>query len=300
MLIESKIIITKSFPRGVSKISFGNYAISPVSYFSATEIEASLSFTNHEDDNNGRGHPEEEVDIVCKLLSVFLNARIRKLGTVADESSIPVFDGRERKQYPQFFGYLEHESLDDLINRVRTLDEKMARQVIRACRCYAYSLELIPSDPAFAFFLLVSSGKCISSMDEIIPFSDLDLWEKESERFAKFILDYFPAELKSDDANEDQLVNELLVNASCYHRKSFIHGNDGIKTASREADKNGSSYAQVMINNIEVKIPGLTWLSKVVRGSLIGYLNACDKPSSETVDDRLFSVLALEKAKLIK
>ena len=298
MLIESRLILTKSFPRGISKISFGNYQISPVSYFSSTEIEALLTFTHEPKDSGEDGHPEEEVDIICKLLSVFLNARIRKLGTVADENNIPVFDGRERLQYPQFFGYLDPEPVDDLIKRTLMLDINLARHFIRACRCYAYALELIPSDPAFAFFLFVTGGNCISSRDETIPYSDLDPVDKQAERFSKFISEYVPDMLKTEGLEDDQFHTGLLENTYKYHRNVFIHDGKEITSASREADKTGANYSQVEINGNEVSIPGLGWLSNVIRGALVGYLKVFDQPSGDSINENLFSTIALEKAKL--
>jgi len=300
MLIESRLILTKSFPRGISKILFGNYQISPVSYFSSTEIEAMLSFSHNSTNSDGKGHPEEEVDIICKLLSVFLNARIRKLGTAADDNNIPVFDGRERLQYPQFFGYLEHDALDDLISRALTLDEDMARQFIRACRCYSYALEQIPSDPAFAFFFFVTAANCMSSCDESISYAESVAADNHADKFSIFVNAFIPDAIKAAEGLSDALITELLKNSFCHHRTSFIDGGKEIASASREADKNGSVYAQVTIDGREVNIPGLAWLSNVVRSALVGYLKALVPPSDDAINEKLFANIGLEKGKLKK
>ncbi len=298
MLIESKLILTKSFPRGVSKVSFGNYEISPVSYFSSTEIEALLSFSHNSNNNGDIAHPEEEVDIICKLLSVFLNARIRKLSTAADENNIPVFDGRERLQYPQFFGYLDPEEADDLINRTLTLDEDLARQFIRACRCYSYALEQLPSDPAFALFMLVTAANCMSSRDEVVPSADTDPEENHAERLSRFIRDYLSDVLKEKGVMNEELLVELLENAFYYHRSAFVHDGKAIASASSDADRTGVEFSITVVNGKEVKMPGLAWLSGVVRGALVGYLKALVPPSEDSMNQQLFSNIALEKAKL--
>jgi len=298
MLIESRLILTKSFPRGVSKISFGNYEIRPVSYFSSTEIEALLSFSHNSANSDGKGHPEEEVDIICRLLSVFLNTRIRKLGTVADDNTIPVFDGRERVQYPQLFGYLEHDTLDDLIKRVLTLDEDLARQFIRACRCYSYALEQIPSDPAFSFFLFVTAGNCMSSREGVISDAESDPEDDQAERFSRFINAFIPDELKAANGMSGDFMTALLQNAFYHHRRAFIHDGRKIASASREADKNGAAYSHVSIDGREINVPGLVWLSNAVRSALLGYLKALVPPSGDSINATLFSNIALEKGML--
>jgi hypothetical protein len=298
MLIEAKLILTKFFPRGVSKVNFGRYEISPSSLFSSTEVEAKLSFSNDAVSPDEIGHPEEEIDIICKLLSVFLNARIRKIGTKVDENSIPVFDGKERPQYPQFFGYFDHNAVDDLIKRTLTLNEDVARQFVRACRCYSYALDMIASDPAFSFFLLVTAGQCMASRDEVIPFTELNPSEKESERFCNFIIRYLPQELKGEQKNNEELFAELLRNAHNFCREFFITGRKEIVEAAVEADKQGADYYIHLIADREFKIPGIAWLSKIVRGALVGYLQSLPAPSAGAVDEELFSKLALEKARL--
>ncbi len=298
MLIESKVILTKSFPRGVSKITFGNYEISPVSYFSSTEIEAMLSFSYNSNNFGDAVHPEEEVDIICKLLTVFLNTRIRKLGTAADDNNIPVFDGRERLQYPQFFGYLESEQTDDLISRTLTLDEDLVRQFIRACRCYSYALEQLPSDAAFALFMFITAANCMSSRDEVVPYVESDPDENQAERLSRFIKDFMPGTLEEKSRMSDELITELLENAFYYHRSAFIHDGKAIASASSEADRAGVEYSLSEVNGEEIKIPGLAWLSGVVRAALVGYLKSLVPPSEDTINQQLLSTIALEKAKL--
>jgi len=295
MLIEARLILTKLFPRGVSKITFGRYEIHPLSLYSSTEVETMLSFKHTLVCPEGKCHPEEEIDIICKLLSVFFNTKIRRTETKADENDIPIYDGRERSQYPQFFGYLQPESTDDLIHRVLSLDENTARQFIRACRCYSYALELIPSDPHFAFFFLVTSGEFMSSQDKTIPFSELNPLEKRVERFCNFIIKYLPEEFKGEDNN---LITELLHNAHDYYSADFIIGGKGIFSAALDADKTGAIYSSHIIEDKEIKLPGFTWLSKFIRGALIGYLKSLPAPSKESVNEELFSLLTLEKAKL--
>lgn len=298
MLIEARLILTKFFPREILKITFGRYEILPLSLFSSTEVETMLSFSHTFSCPEGKCHPEEEVDIICKLLSVFFNTKIRRTGTKADENDIPIYDGRERSQYPQFFGYLNPESVDDLINRVLSLDENTAKQFIRACRCYSYALELISSDPAFAFFFLVTSGEFISSQDKTIPFSELHPLEKRAKRFCNFIINHLSEEFKGEDEKNEKLFTELLHTAYDYYSADFIIGGKGIFSTALDADKTGVNYSNHIIEDKEVKLPGFTWLSKVIRGALLGYLKSIPAPSKESVNEELLSILTLEKSRL--
>ena len=299
MPVHAKLILSKLFPPGTSKVTFGRYKIQPVPLSSATEGEAILSFINtFEDPVGGGSHPEEEINIVCKLLSVFFDARIKKVGTRINEIDIPIVEGRERAQYPQFFGVIDPTQAENHLTRVLSLDEDLARQFIRACHTYSFALEFIPSDPTFAFFLLVVAGECMSSQDKVITFSDLEPDSKKCERFCRFITSFLPEEFKGDDERNDPLFNKLLKTVYYSHRSGFVHGGKEVSLAALMADKARSSYFKHATEGKEVKTPGLGWFAKIIRGALLGYLISLPIPSDDRIDEELFSRLAFEKAGL--
>ena len=298
MLVEAKLMLSKLFPSGTSEVTFGRYRLEPVPLSSATEGEAILSFINtYEDPVGGGSNPEGEVNIVSRLLSVFFNARIKKSGIRMNDIDIPIVEGRERNQYPQFFGVFDPTQTSNYLARVLSLEQDLARQYIRACHTHSFALEFIPSDPTFAFFLLVVAGECLSSQDKVIPFSELEPDSNKCERFCRFITSFLPDDYKGDDERSEELFNELLKTAYYSHRSGFVHGGREVSSAALMADKVGSSYFKHATEGKEIKTPGLAWFAKIVRGALLGYLDSLHL-SPLRIDEELLSRLAFEEARL--
>lgn len=297
MPVATKLILSKHFPPGMSEFKFGRYQIQPVPLSSTTEVEVILSFINtYKDPTGGGSHPEEEANIICRLLSVFLDSRIKKNGLRINEIDIPAIVSQDNSQYSQFFGVFDPTHLENYLQRTLSLDEDLARQFIRACHTYSFALEFIPSDPTFAFFLLVVTGECMSSQDKVIPFSDLNPACKSCERFCRFITTFLLEEFKGDDEKNNELFIELLKTVYYSHRSGFVHGGKEVSSAALMADKTGSSYFKHATEGKEVRTPGLGWFAKIIRGAILGYIGSFPSPSIESVDEELFSRLAFEKA----
>lgn len=298
MPVEAKLILSKSFPPGISEIKFGRYKIQPIPPSSATEIEAILTFINTYKDPKDGSHPEEEANIVCGILSLFLDTRIKKTGIRINKIDIPVIEvqKQERAIYPQFFGVVDHSQTENYLKRVLSLEEDLARQFIRACRTYSFALEFILLDQTFAFFLLVVAIECMSSQEKIIPFSKLNPDSKKCERFCYFITSFSPKKCRGDVKHNDRLFKKLLKTAYYSHRSGFVHGGKEVSAAVLKADVANSSYFKHVVEGKEVKTPGIGWFAKVVRGAILGYLNSLPTPSYSRIDEQLFSRLANEKA----
>jgi hypothetical protein len=296
ILVEVKLALSKRFPPGSSEVAFGRYRIQAIPTTSMAKGEAILSFTDTLSDSVGEGrNPEEETNIVCSLLSVIFDSRIEKSGIRINKVDIPVVESRGQQQYPQFFGVFDPNQVDNYLTRVLSLDEDLARQFIRACRAYSFALEFIPSDPTFAFFLLVVAGECLSSQDKVIPFSELEPNSNKCERFCRFVTSFVPDDYKGEDERNDKLFNELLRTVYYSHRSGFVHGGKEVSSAALMADKAKSSYFKHATEGKEIRTPGLGWFAKMIRGSLLGYL---DSLRSLEADEELLSRLALEKAML--
>lgn len=289
MLVETKITLSKSFPPGTPEILFGRYKIQPIPTEVSTHGEAVLSFLNR--DSLG-SHPEEEAEMICRLLSLIFDTRIKKTGIRINHIDMPIIEGGERLQYPQFFGSLDPAKGNDYLTRFLSLDVDLARQYMRASRTYSFSLEFIPSDPTFAFFLLVVAGECMSSQDKVIPLADLQPDKNKCERFCRFIISFLLYEFKGNDEQNEELFMELLKTVYYEHRSGFTHGGKEVSMAALKADEARSSYFKHSTDGKEVKTPGLGWFAKIVRGSLLGYLHSL--PATVGNED-LIPRLALEK-----
>lgn len=292
--VEIRVSLSKKFPPGVSEVKFGIYLLRVIPSEISDGSEAILQFNNaYSHPEGGGSHPEEEAINICRLLSLFLNVRYRKMGFRLHHLDIPA--QHEHKQYLQFLGQLDASNLEADIKRVLSLDESLARQFLRASHTYSFALDFIPSDITFAFFLLVVSVECLSSQDAVIPHSTLDLDRKKAERFVTFVETYLPNEGRSPDECDAALFKELLKTIYYSHRSGFVHGGKEVSSAAMMADKAGSSYFKHQVDGKEMKTPGIGWFAGIARGALVGYLRSLG-PKFE--DPQLIARLAFEKAGL--
>lgn len=296
MIIDTKLVISKSFPAGMGEIKFGHYTLRAVPSSIPSHAEAILTFENEfKSEQSGGSHPEEESSIVAHLLSLFWNSRIEKHGSRIGNIDIPSNGTRQSDLYPQFCGNIDPERTERLLDAILSFEIDLARQFVRASNTYSFSLQFIPSDPTFAFFLLVVSIECLSSQDAVISYAELSPDSNKCERYCRFIKDFLLDEFKGEDERDDVLFSELLKTIYYSHRSGFAHGGKEVSIASIVADSLKSSYIKHSVDERIVRTPGLGWFAKIVQGSLIGFLTS--KQSTEhAIDKYLLSKLAFEKA----
>jgi hypothetical protein len=297
MVVEARLSFSKKFKPGQSEFVFGRYKLIPIPPSNIDSAEAILSFDDIYQDSKGGSNPVEEIDIVCKLISVFFDVITKRENVRINNVDIPTSNVAEKEHYPNFFGILDlglkHYEL--FLSKILSLDEDMARQFIRACNSYSFAIEHIPSDPTFAFFLLVVAIECLSSQDSVIPFIQIDP-KDTCDRFCAFIKNFLTDELKGADEHNDVLFTKLLKNIYHSLRSGFVHGGKEVSFASLAADRLGSSYFKHSTEGKEVKTPGIGWFAKVVRGSLMGYVQSLHTLDSSHINEALFSKLAFEKS----
>lgn len=295
--IEVKLRLSKRFPPGISVVKFGRYQLQVIPSVLHTGSEAILSFIdNYEHPERGGSYPEEEANMVAKLISIVWDSHVKPAGLRVNNVDIPSSEGRDAEAYPQFFGVFDPTTVENYLEKVLSLEEDLARQYIRACKTYSFACEFIPSDVTFAFILLVVSVECMSSQDSVIPFDELNPDKKSCERYCRFITSYYPDNFKSKDEQDTELFIELLKTVYYSHRSGFVHAGKEVSLASIMADKGNSSYFKHAIGEKEIKTPGIGWFAKVIRGSLLGYLESIG--SHESYDLSLLSRLAHEKSGL--
>lgn len=298
MIVEVKLNLSKFFPPGLGQIEFEQYNLRAIPSSSTTKSESVLAFNNtYKSAQGGGSYPEEEANIIAKLLSLFWDSKISKTGLRINQIDIPSEASKGTSGYPQFFGKLDPGQTDKLIKVILSLNIDLARQFIRACHAYSFGLEFIPSDPSFAFLLIVVSIECLSSQDAVIPFSELQPDKNKCERFCRFIKLYLTDDFKSEDEKNDELFTELLKTVYYVHRSGFVHGGKEVSIASVMADNLKSSYFKHSVDDKVLRTPGLGWFAKIARGSLIGFLLS-KYSSSLSIDRLLLSKLADEKSGL--
>jgi len=292
---ELKLVLSKRFPPGTAVLAAGRYKLLPIPSDSA-DGEAVLSFVDSYEHPIGHGsHPEEEGTMVARLLSLCIDARLRKAGVRINHFDVPTFPDRDRKSYPQFFGTCDPSGFERYMHVFTSLPDDLARQFARAATTYSFALEFIPGDPTFAFFLLVVAIECLSSQDAIIPHGELNPDKHTCERFCRFIETMLAADFRGPDEGNHDLFTRLLKTAYYSHRSGFVHGGKEVPQTALLADRAGSSYMKHLVNAKEVYTPGLAWFARVVRGSLLGYLEQVPEEQLAPDDHRLARI-AFEKA----
>jgi hypothetical protein len=267
--IETKLVVSKVFPAGTSDFTLHRYLIHVIPSTTDGQGEAVLEFANQFSDQEGGGsHPEEEANIVCNLLALILEAKVSRRGLRINAIEVPA----------QFVttdelvrGTVDWSTADADVRCVLGFGDDVARQLVRGSKAYASAIESIPSDPTFAFFLLVVAVECLSSQSAVIPPSELPIDSKKCERFCLFIQRYLPDAHRGEDERNAGLFQELLKEVYYAHRSAFVHGGKEVTNAALMADLASSSYFKHATSGKEVKTPGLRWFARVVRGALLGF-----------------------------
>lgn len=294
--VRMTIACSSSFPAGEFEVELGRYKLEAVPTGDGTACQAVLRFSSaFESERGGGSNPEEEAHIVRRLIGLLLNTRTRATGFWTPFPRILGPDAH--LSYPELEGPFDTSQLASDLERVLALTDDLARQFIRAANAYTFALQFIPSDPTFAFFLLVVSVECLSSQSEVIPHTELEPEGNTCERFCRFIIDYLPGSLKQKDEEDPELFRELLKTVYYAHRSGFVHGGREASPAALHADVAKSSYFKHATDGPEVKTPGLSWTARVIRGALLGFLREKQYAWGCPDKDR-FSRLAMEKALL--
>lgn len=293
--IQTRLVLSKTFPLGMAELTCGKYRIAALPSVTPEKTEALLEFVDaYEAPIGGGSNPEEEANIVCNFLSVIMDSRIKRSGLRVDAIDVPLNQGD--RLYSRYKGHLPNTDPSEYLRRVLSLPLDLARQVTRACRAYSSALDFIPSDPTFAFFLLVVAIECLSSQQAIIPSKEIDVDSKKCERFCTFIEKFLPDAVRGKDERTSALFPKLLKTVYYSHRSGFVHRGKEVSAAAIMADRAGSTYFKHATDAKEVRTPGLGWFAGVVRGAILGYLSA-QQPAENPIDD-LIAQLAFEKATL--
>lgn len=294
ILVETRLVFSSRFKKGTSEIRCGRYAFRLIPSTNPGRSEAVLSFpSDYSRPDDGGSHPEEEANILCNCLAVLLESQVKRQGLRFNGIESP-FHGGDATVLATGTE-IDSSFLCTDLARLLTLDIDVARQFVRSCRAFASAIGYIPSDPTFAFFLLVVAVECLSSQPAIIKAEDLDVDSKKCERFCLFIDRNLPATLRGSDEQDSALFRELLKTTYYAHRSGFVHGGKDVSITALMADSLGSSYFKHFVEGKEVRTPGLRWFARIVRNSILGYVRSCPEAPG---DPHLLAKLADERASI--
>jgi hypothetical protein len=123
-----------------------------VSIFSGQDQSFDFNF---EDPKSGACHPEGEVEILCRFLSLILDARVN-IGS-ARINYIDLPDVNQIAKYKQFIGEGDFSSIDKDLRLLLSMDHEIARQFTRSCKCYSFAVIFHKHDPRFSPIMIHNS-----------------------------------------------------------------------------------------------------------------------------------------------
>jgi hypothetical protein len=186
---------------------------------------------------------------------------------------------------------LEGERLEgniDLTGQVTNalrLDKETLQQFIRATHAFNLGIQAGATDLALSYLLLVTSVECLSSLESYIPNSELNRDNKSVERYVRFIREFCstPEEFYGEKGEDGFIEN--LKTVYYRHRSGFVHSGKEVPTAAAStADELGIPSITHNVGGKEVSTPGLMWFSRVVRQSVVGFLEQSPKHSESGRD----------------
>jgi hypothetical protein len=212
---ESPLVVAVRFSCGreispkLAEIKFDKYRITTLpskkDFLRPSGEEALLEFLDVWGEGQTASNPEQEAQYVLAWLSVLFGARVDfDSAKVANVNVTRERRERRRKQTP----FETDSRLNSLFHGLCALDEKGARQYLRACEAYRVAVSVLDDNPTLAMFMLVTSVKCLSNT--------FATGSGYFDRFRDFIFSYLPAELESERA--DPKFPELL--RRCYDFRS--------------------------------------------------------------------------------
>lgn len=204
---------------------------------------------------------EAESRMWLSFLSLVAATNVTFQGTIADNQNASA----SRLQY----GFSKEPPIEpDLL---RSWYEKLARlrgrdraRFVNSARAFQAAVSQMDSNPTVSFFLSVVAIECLSNYFVNAKGS--------RQRFVEFVSTYLEASL-SDEKNDLEKFKHRLDTAYRI-RNAFVHRGQTIPPAVAMADKFGLPSAIYYDNGVQRRAPGLVWLQKIVRASLLGFLSS--------------------------
>lgn len=225
------------------------------------------------------------------LLSLIGESNVRFQGTSVngESTSAQRLKYRFSQQPPIDFSVVEH--YYEMLAQLRGRDRE---RFVNSARIYQSAVSLMDSNPSLSFFLFVVTVECLSNYVEKTG--------KSREKFVRFIAKYLHASMSREKS--DLFKFEHRLDTAYRIRNSFVHAGQDMPGTVWLADRLDLPSVIYLVQGKERRAPGLIWLEKIVRSSLLGFLearvqerqNKPKKPVFRTLANRA-NVLHLKKKK---
>jgi hypothetical protein len=283
LAVEVRCRSEHDFNRTTTRINAGPYPLALLPKMSGGPTEGVLSFEDARIHEHGFSNPEEEARIILDIISLLSGTTWTVTGgRVGGVDWLGI-----RKRVLD----LEGERLAgdiDLTRKVTDalrLDKETLQQFIRATHAFTLGIQAGATDLALSYLLLVTSVECLSSLESYIPNSELNRDNKSVERYVRFIREFCSTPEEFYDEKGEEGFIENLKTVYYRHRSGFVHsGKEVPSAASSTADDLGIPSITHYVGGKQITTPGLMWFSRVVRRSVVGFLEQSPKRSESGRD----------------
>jgi hypothetical protein len=146
--------------------------------------------------------------------------------------------------------------------RLAQIQGRNRLRFINSARSYQSAVSQMDSNPTVSFFLFVVAIECLSNF--VIDAGS------SRKKFIRFIDRYLDSSLSAEKS--DQAKFEERLDVAYRIRNAFVHRGQSIPNAVAIADRANVPSAIYYDRGTRRRAPGLIWLQKIVRATLLGFL----------------------------
>jgi hypothetical protein len=257
----------RSISPQLAEIKFDKYRITTLpskrNLLHPSGEDALLEFDDVWEKGQIGSNPEKEARYILAWISLMFGATVDFDSAKINNVNVTA---RTRDRRPRQGPIESVPDLNSLFQNLCALDEKGARQYLRACEAYRVAVSLLSENPTLAMFMLVTSVECLSNTFERRKCLHLKRpGSGNYDRFRNFIFSNLPADL--DVEKSDTMFPELLKR--CYNiRSAFTHGGKPLSLAADLADRVEQKFVTHIEDGRQVVTPSLRWFENLVRSVL--------------------------------
>jgi len=173
--------------------------------------------------------------------------------------------------------------------RLAQIQGRNRLRFINSARSYQSAVSQMDSNPTVSYFLFVVAIECLSNF--VIDAGG------NRQKFIRFIDKYLDSSLSAEKS--DQAKFEQRLDAAYRIRNAFVHRGQSIPNAVAIADRASVPSAIYYDRGIRRRAPGLIWLQKIVRATLLGFLSTITQEHPSKPRKPVFRSLA-KRANIIR
>jgi hypothetical protein len=260
----------RSISPELREIKFDKYRITTLpskrDLLRPSKEDALLEFQDVWEKDQRASNPEKEAQYLLAWISLMFGATVDFDSTKVNNVNVTA---QIRGKGPRPDPITSVSDLNLLFQNLCALDEKGARQYLRACEAYRVAVSLLSENSTLAMFMLVTSVECLSNSFERRKCLHLRrAGSGNYDRFRDFILSNLPVDLEAEKS--DRMFPELLKR--CYAiRSAFTHGGKPLSLAAGLADQVEKKFVRHFEDGRQVVTPSLAWFENLVRSVLIEF-----------------------------